>query len=63
MLFIAEQWRGLALPTPAEARRRAQAVWARASGIGRGSAGVEQGIMIGFEFIIRIGYEFEHFVV
>jgi hypothetical protein len=51
MLFIAEQWRGLALPTPAEARRRAQPVWARASGIGRGSAaGVEQGIIIGFEF-------------
>ena len=44
MLFIAEQWRGLALPTPAEAR-------------GPGSAAVDQLI------IIRIGFEFEHFVV
>ena len=57
--FIAEQWHGLAMPTPAEARRQAQPAWAKSSGIGRerGSAAVDQLI------IIRIGFEFGHFVV
>jgi hypothetical protein len=59
--FNAEQWHGLAMPTPAEARRRAQPAWAKSSGIGRerGSAAVDQLIII----IIRIGFEFGHFVV